>query len=107
MVNPIIDWTENDVWEFLHHYGCEGNPLYQCGEKRIGCIGCPMQGSKGMKKDFAKYPTYKRAFIRAFDKMIQLMLESGVAVGEVWRDGEHVMKWWLGDDSNQLSFFDE
>lgn len=31
MINPIIDWTDTDVWEFLHHYGCHGNPLYQCG----------------------------------------------------------------------------
>ena len=38
-VNPIVDWTEHDVWDFLHHYGCESNPLYQCGEDRIGCVG--------------------------------------------------------------------
>lgn len=44
MVNPIVDWTDDDVWEFLHHYGYSANPLYQCGKKRIGCIGCPMQG---------------------------------------------------------------
>lgn len=31
MVNPIVDWTTQDVWEFLHYYGCESNPLYQEG----------------------------------------------------------------------------
>ena len=29
MINPIIDWTDSDVWEFLKHYGCKSNPLYQ------------------------------------------------------------------------------
>ncbi len=28
MINPIVDWTDSEVWEFLHHYGCESNPLY-------------------------------------------------------------------------------
>lgn len=36
MINPIVDWTEDDVWEFLHYYGCQSNPLYQCGQRRIG-----------------------------------------------------------------------
>lgn len=51
-INPIVDWTESDVWEFLRYYGCSGNPLYQCGKGRIGCIGCPMQGKKAMKSEF-------------------------------------------------------
>ncbi len=41
IVNPIVDWTDEDVWEFLRHNGCRSNPLYECGFKRIGCIGCP------------------------------------------------------------------
>lgn len=32
MLQPIIDWTTEDVWDFLHHYGCESNPLYKGGE---------------------------------------------------------------------------
>lgn len=54
MVNPIVDWTDKEIWDFLRHYGCRSNPLYQCGQKRIGCIGCPMQGGKGMKKRFCR-----------------------------------------------------
>jgi phosphoadenosine phosphosulfate reductase len=44
-LNPIVEWYDDDVWEFLRHYGCESNPLYGCGYKRIGCIGCPMSSS--------------------------------------------------------------
>lgn len=29
MINPILDWTDSDVWEFLKYYGCSANPLYQ------------------------------------------------------------------------------
>lgn len=103
MINPIIDWTEAEVWKFLNYYGCEGNLLYQCGRKRIGCIGCPMQGSKGMKRDFAKYPKYRDNYIRAFDKML---LEMPDEKEVTWRTGLDVYKWWVGDDPNQLTLFD-
>ena len=36
MVNPIIEWTDADVWEFLAAHGCKSNPLYSCGRKRVG-----------------------------------------------------------------------
>ena len=106
LLNPIVDWSTEDVWEFLKYYGCEANPLYQCGESRIGCIGCPMQSFKGMKKDFSKYPKYEKSYIRAFDKMLETRKEKGLKTLPSWKNGEHVMKWWIGEDPNQLTFFD-
>lgn len=97
MINPILSWTDDDVWEFLHHYGCYANPLYQCGNSRIGCIGCPMQGRKGMRKVFRKYPKYYYNYIRAFDKMIKAINESGRKT-TAWRSGEEVMRWWVSDE---------
>ena len=70
LVNPIIDWTDGDVWDFLHAYGCEGNPLYQTGFGRIGCIGCPM-ADKHRYVEFALYPKYREAYVRAFDEMLK------------------------------------
>lgn len=106
MVNPIVDWTDTDVWEFLHHYGCESNPLYQCGKSRVGCIGCPMQGYNGMKADFARYPKYRENYVRAFDRMLQARADAGQDNRD-WKTGEDVMRWWVGDDPRQISFLDE
>lgn len=105
LVNPIIDWTDNDVWEFLLYYGCKSNPLYQCGFYRIGCIGCPMAGGKGQKKEFAKYPKYEIMYIKAFDRMLKARLERGLDNGD-WHTGKDVMTWWVGDDIKQLNMFD-
>lgn len=96
MINPILDWSEAEVWEFLSHYGCKSNPLYEC-KHRIGCIGCPMQGKKGMKKDFRAYPKYYYAYIRAFDRMIKAINETG-KITTAWQTGEEVMRWWVADE---------
>ena len=89
-VNPIIDWTDEDVWEFLNDVAkvphCE---LYdKPGITRIGCIGCPLQGREGMLEDFERYPRYRELYIRAFDKMIKNHPgEIRVATGELVENG--------------------
>lgn len=100
MINPIVDWTDDEVWEFLHHYGCRSNPLYECGLKRVGCVGCPMAGSAGMKKEFIRWPKFRTMYVHAFDRMVQERLRRGLPTK--WKDGEEVMTWWLGDDPDQI-----
>lgn len=104
MINPIVDWSHKDVWDFLHHYGCNSNPLYERGFCRVGCIGCPLGGAKSMKREFALYPKYKENYIRAFDRMIDRRKEDGLPT--VWNSGEECFMWWIGDDPNQMSFDD-
>lgn len=102
IVNPIIDWTDSDVWEFLKHYSCEANPLYQCGRKRIGCIGCPMQSNRKRIEEFERYPKYKNLYIRAFDKMLEAHPDKKLKYRS--ENGIDVFDWWTGFDSNQLMF---
>ena len=105
MINPIVDWSDQDVWDFLHHYGCESNPLYSCGKKRVGCVGCPMQTHKGMKADFRRWPKFRHNYVRAFDRMLIAREQAG-KTNYSWSSGEDVMRWWVGDDPSQLSFFE-
>lgn len=92
LVNPIIDWEDDDVWEFLNEVAkvphCK---LYDEGFTRLGCIGCPMSTAKGMKRDFEKWPKYKEQYIRSFDKMLKNR-KGGTAD---WKCGNDVMEWWL------------
>lgn len=106
MLNPIIDWSDSDVWEFLHYYGCKSNPLYQSHCKRIGCIGCPMGGTKSQMREFAIYPAYKKLYIRSFDRMLKNRKDTR-QYDYSWQTGQDVFDWWTGTDSNQLSFFDD
>lgn len=105
VVNPIIDWKHRDIWDYIHSEKIEHNSLYECGYSRIGCIGCPM-ASKGRYKEFADFPTYERAYKRAFQKM----LEEIWAIGKEtkWKTGDDVFHWWMEDKNveGQMSFED-
>lgn len=109
MVNPIVDWTDKDVWDFLHHYGCESNPLYQCGFSRIGCIGCPLADKHNRITEFSLYPKYKENYIKAFGRMLKRREELGKD-NRSWTCGEDVFSWWMEEselDRNQIKFLEE
>ena len=38
--NPIVDWTDGDVWDYIRSEHIPVNPLYERGFHRVGCIGC-------------------------------------------------------------------
>ena len=56
-VNPILDWTETDVWQYLNNVvnvpHCE---LYDQGRPRVGCLFCPMKALKEIVDDMQRYP---------------------------------------------------
>ena len=72
IINPIIEWTERDVWEFLNEVAkvphCE---LYDTGHKRIGCIFCPMANQKQFRRDEKEYPHQRHKWIETIKKMRQ------------------------------------
>lgn len=108
--NPIVDWADEDVWDYIQSEHITTNPLYQEGFKRVGCIGCPMAGTKGRQFEFARYPKYKNMYIRAFDRMIQERIRRGKMQG-TWRHGttgRDIYHWWMEDGvyPGQIEFED-
>lgn len=96
VINPIIDWTDEDVWEFIHEYEVPYCKLYDEGYKRLGCIGCPM--STKQKQELEQYPKYKQAYIRAFERMLKKRKEEGKDDSKgTWTSAEAVYNWWIGE----------
>lgn len=92
--NPIIDWTNGDVWEFIQSEHLKVNPLYERGFFRVGCIGCPMAG-KQRWREFRLYPAYKQAYLRAFARMLEVI--QGKQILTTWKDAQNVFDWWMED----------
>lgn len=95
-VNPILEWTEDDVWSFIHEYDLPINPLYQSGYKRVGCLFCPMSNIKNIRMDVERYPKYYQAMLR----LIRRIRESCLAErgSDYWAEltDEEVFWTWAG-----------
>ena len=100
--NPVIDWKDAEVWDFLRERQVETNPLYRCGFDRIGCVGCPMAGKKVRLFEFARYPAYKTIYIHAFDRMLEARKAAGKETK--WESGREVFRWWMEENPDQLLF---
>lgn len=73
------------------------NPLYKCGYSRVGCVGCPMAGKAGRNAEFARYPKYQEAYIRAFGRMLEERKRRGRTTKQSWETGRDVFHWWIED----------
>lgn len=105
LINPIIDWEDDFLYWYIRQEKINLNPLYSCGWNRVGCIGCPMAG-KHRWAEFERYPKYKDAYIRTFDRMIAARKASGLKNMALWQNGKKVFKWWMEDEGveGQLAF---
>lgn len=107
MVNPIVDWAEEDVWGFLNEQGIEHCSLYDESWKRLGCIGCPLAGKKKMTRDFERWPKYKKLYLRAFQRMLDnhpgevrmFTHESSPDGVKLIASPEEVFEWWINLNS--------
>lgn len=101
ILNPIIDWTEDDVWEFIREYDVPYCKLYDEGFKRLGCVGCPMASIKEREKHFKRYPKIKQAYIRALKRMAVNAQDKG-RMYTPESTGEEIFNWWQGEGSKNL-----
>ena len=70
---PILEWTDEDVAEFINERNIKCHPLYYRGgqfdvTQRLGCMGCPLKSRKKRIQEFKNNPKLLKAWIRAGQK---------------------------------------
>lgn len=75
-LNPIIDWSDREVWEFIRKYNLPYCSLYDERDsngrkifKRLGCILCPMHTASFTKIELERFPRYAELWHNAFLKL--------------------------------------
>lgn len=115
--NPIIDWSDEEVWRFIKYDNLPYCSLYDEGWKRLGCIGCPFANYENRRREFARWPKYKDQYIRTFQKMLDAYSKIDIRTLRItFKDGNDVFDWWMRDpefakrhktQDNEIFDFDE
>lgn len=100
IANPIYEWSNRDVWDYIRQNQIPYNELYDMGFSRVGCVLCPFSSKKDKLRDEFFFPKIKQNYILALDRIVK----SGRL--EKFKSGEDVYKWWIEDDRlpGQLEF---
>ena len=66
---PILDWTDEDVEEFIKERNIKCHPIYYKDghfdvKQRLGCIGCPLAWNGKRIKEFKQYPKMVRLWVK-------------------------------------------
>lgn len=70
---PILEWTDQDVAEFIAERGIKCHPLYYSGgvggkefdvTKRLGCMGCPLQSRRKRIEGFKNNPKLLKLWLK-------------------------------------------
>jgi len=100
-LNPILYWTDEDVWQFIRTNETPYCKLYDEGFKRIGCIGCPMAAGQ-RRAQFARWPKYEAAWRKAAVTYWADRHETKDSAKPNFcarfDDGNAFFEWWLDDN---------
>ena len=106
-LHPIIDWTTDEVWEFIRQERLPYCSLYDEGFSRVGCVLCPM--SRNTERDIARWPKIAAQYVRTLDRIVIQRQETGEPC--TYANGQEWFDWWIqrdakGQDDAQLVLFE-
>lgn len=63
-LKPIVDWSDEEVWNYIKKYNLPINPEYATA-KRVGCVICPKANIERNCNALVRYPKLIDAIIKA------------------------------------------
>lgn len=90
---PIVDWIENEVWEYIRMYDLPYCHLYDEGYDRLGCVLCPFEPPRITRRNLERFPKVVGNWRRAFERYYQKRIERGTPLS--FASSEEYWQWWL------------
>jgi phosphoadenosine phosphosulfate reductase len=108
-INPIIDWTDADVWEFIKSRNLPYCRLYDEGFTRIGCVMCPKASLYNRRREAERWPGIAKAWEKAFLRLYENKKDR--VAFKRWENGYEMFGWWMSaqqakEDPDQTVMFE-
>lgn len=87
-LHPLIDWTTQDIWNYIARHHIAVNRLYSMGYHRVGCIGCPMLAVD--PREAAQWPGLFRLWRKALDGWWAATPRAALT----WHTPDALWHWW-------------
>ena len=94
-LNPIINWKEETIWQYIRQNNLKYCSLYDEGFKRIGCIMCPLMGEDQMLKEAKRWPKFYNAYLHAIGIGLNRAKARGKKSLVSGLTAEDTMRWWI------------
>ncbi len=99
-LNPIVDWSTGDVWQYIKENNLPYNPLYDepYNFDRIGCVLCPMV--RDIERQMRFFPKLCAAWKRAIYRLYEQQKIKGKMSHPT---PESYWKWWIDRDRKSIN----
>ena len=96
-INPILDWTEVDVWKYIRKNDLPYPKYYDApyNFKRLGCVGCPLANVKTQVKEFRFFPKYALLIIKAIKKHMEI--KPHTRLSKSFENEYMAFHWWVSN----------
>lgn len=92
-VNPILDFTHDDIWAYIKKYNLPYCSLYDEGFRRVGCVMCPLASKKARQRELERYPKIAYLWRKSCDRLIEKRLARGSK--SKFKTGQELWDWWF------------
>ena len=101
-LNPIIDWSAMEVWDYIRDSNLPYCELYDEGFKRLGCVLCPF--SREIKREMEYFPKIANLWLLACNRIVAGNIErgqlslTGKPRKHIFKTGQELFDWWVARD---------
>lgn len=97
---PVVCWTTEQIWEYIHGHNIPYCSLYDEGFERLGCVGCMLATKENQEREFERWPNFKRnwknAIIANWEKWhaVPRQKDGKPRYHAKFESGEEFWEWW-------------
>lgn len=102
-LNPLADWGDDYLWDYIYSEKVEVNPKYADGYERIGCALCPLAKTCQRQREAKDYPKYTQRYIKLADDIIQRRKALKLSNKYNFKTGQEYFDIWMNNEKLYVS----